>query len=110
MYAQMSDNTAGQPEAMMRATQARLPAGASAATAPSIAGAYAEIGPDIGLFTGMCAQSGQVSIYHLFEPNRGGHGATCRTSNRRSEPAASIPAWIRLAEIPDGLSLEVKEW
>ena len=38
-------------------------------------GEYLEIGPDIGLFAGICADHGCFTRFHLFEPNREVHPA-----------------------------------
>ncbi len=38
-------------------------------------GEYLEIGPDIGLFAGTCADHGRFTRFHLFEPNREVHPA-----------------------------------
>ena len=38
-------------------------------------GEYLELGPDVGLFAGLCAERGRFTRFHLFEPNRKVHGA-----------------------------------
>ncbi len=38
-------------------------------------GEYLELGPDIGLFAGLCAERGRFTRFHLFEPNQEVHSA-----------------------------------
>jgi SAM-dependent methyltransferase len=40
-----------------------------------LAGEYLELGPDIGLFAGPCAERGRLERLHLFEPNQAVHAA-----------------------------------
>lgn len=66
LYGWMGDNTAGVPLPALRRTQAayfELVRGRSA-------GDYLEIGPDIGLFSGLAARARLASRYFLYEPNR----------------------------------------
>ncbi len=98
MYGSMSDNTNGQPLGLMKATQE----GYFSAWKPfgPMAGNYAEIGPDIGLFAELCAQRCGFSEYHFWEPNRTVHGRL----------AASVPGkrhvihddMFSLEGVPDG--------
>jgi SAM-dependent methyltransferase len=73
LYGHQSENMAEVPLPARGATQrAYLDILSSYA---GLEGEYLELGPDIGLFAGLCAERGRFSRFHLFEPNREVHGA-----------------------------------
>ncbi|MGE4614689.1 MAG: class I SAM-dependent methyltransferase [Planctomycetota bacterium] len=70
-YEQMEDNTAGQPLDLLRRTQQRYLDVFQ--ESGSLAGAYLELGPDIGLVASAAAESGELTAIDFVEPNRAAH-------------------------------------
>lgn len=73
LYARQAENMADVPFAAREATQRaylEILAGHD-----RLAGNYLELGPDIGLFAGYCAEKGDYSRFYLYEPNREVHSA-----------------------------------
>lgn len=73
LYSRQAENMADVPLAARVATQhgyIKLLARHS-----SLQGNYLELGPDIGLFTEICAARGNFSRFYLYEPNREVHAA-----------------------------------
>ncbi len=73
LYGHQRENMAAVPFAAREATQ-RAYFHILSSYAP-LEGEYLELGPDIGLFAGLCADRGRFTRFHLFEPNREVHGA-----------------------------------
>jgi hypothetical protein len=67
LYGWMGDNTAGIPVPALRRTQAGY---FELVRNRAAAGDYLEIGPDIGLFSGLVARERLTSRYFLYEPNK----------------------------------------
>lgn len=73
LYSRQAENMADVPLAARVATQHGYIE--ILARHSSLQGNYLELGPDIGLFTEICAARGNFSRFHLFEPNREVHPA-----------------------------------
>ena len=70
-YQEMEDNTAGQPLDLLRRTQQRY-MDVFQKSGP-LAGAYLELGPDIGLAASAAAKSGELTAIDLVEANLAVH-------------------------------------
>jgi len=72
LYSHQSENMAEVPLPAREATQRGYFALFNRHEAPK--GEYLEVGPDIGLFAGLCAARGHFTRFHLYEPNVEVHG------------------------------------
>lgn len=73
LYSRQAENMADVPLAAREATQRGYID--ILARHGSLQGNYLELGPDIGLFAGLCAEKGNYSRFYLYEPNREVHPA-----------------------------------
>jgi SAM-dependent methyltransferase len=73
LYSRQAENMADVPLAARVATQHGYIE--ILARHSSLKGNYLELGPDIGLFAEICADRGDYSKFHLYEPNREVHPA-----------------------------------
>lgn len=98
LYGSMPDNTAGVPSGMLEKTQRgyfevlqkHLKSG----------GSYLEIGPDIGLFARLAAETGKFDRHWLFEPNKAVHAVLGQAmQGRKYDICTDLFDYSR---IPDG--------
>lgn len=71
LYSQMPDNTGGVPMDALEKTQRSY--FKELKRFSPLTGSFLEVGPDIGLFTELCATSGKFDTFWLFEPNQSVH-------------------------------------
>ncbi len=96
LYRDMPDNMAEVPQELLRRTQRRyfeLFRGHA-----RLSGEYLELGPDVGLFTELCAREGSFSRLWLFEPNSAVHGEL--RSRVGKVPSEVFPAMFEPERIP----------
>lgn len=97
LYGWMGDNTAGIPLSAVQRTQAgyyKLVQGHRSG------GDYLEIGPDIGLFTGLAASDGVAPRFFLFEPNKAVWPALRSLCEKAGEVVLQDSMW-GLDAVPD---------
>ena len=98
LYSAKPDNSLGVAQAGLARTQEQY--FRFLGKTSDLQGQYLEIGPDTGLFAGLCAKRGKFDRFWLIEPNQEVHQRL--RGELGGKEAVLLPSMEALSEVPDG--------